>query len=244
MLWIAILVIAAIGVVGLLSARWFASVPARDIAQGLRAFIAAFGALAGTGLIYAGRFGLAIITIGAAIYAVRAMRQGKRPPDPFGGDFDGETSDVGDASEVRTASLVMRLDHSTGTLDGSIEQGSFAGRMLSELSFSELMSLRRELAQDDAESVSLLDAFLDRNEPEWRGGGGGDDGASAANDVGMDEEKALAILGLDSGASEAEVRRAHKELMARLHPDRGGSTFLASQINAARAFLLKRRGSG
>ena len=55
----------------------------------------------------------------------------------------------------------------------------------------------------------------------------------------MSSEEALKILGLATGASKSEVLQAHKRLMHKLHPDKGGSTYLASQLNNARDTLLK-----
>ena len=54
----------------------------------------------------------------------------------------------------------------------------------------------------------------------------------------MDRHTALEILGLEEGASKDEIVQAHRRLMQKMHPDRGGSDFLAKKINAARDFLL------
>ena len=55
----------------------------------------------------------------------------------------------------------------------------------------------------------------------------------------MDKQQAYKILGLEVGASTDEIRNAHKRLQRATHPDAGGSTYLAAQINAARDLLLK-----
>ena len=64
-------------------------------------------------------------------------------------------------------------------------------------------------------------------------------GAQQAPMPQMAEQQAYQVLGLEPGASEDEIRAAHKRLQRATHPDAGGSTFLAAQINAARDSLLK-----
>ena len=54
----------------------------------------------------------------------------------------------------------------------------------------------------------------------------------------MTREQAAEILGVSPDASAKEIREAHRKLMGKLHPDKGGNDFLASQLNNARDTLL------
>jgi DnaJ-domain-containing protein 1 len=140
----------------------------------------------------------------------------------------------------------MQLDHDSGTLTGKVVGGAYAGRSLDDLDEEALQKLYREVSMDQ-ESLSLLEAYLDRRFPGWREDIEGDAAAgtrSAPNAGPMTDEEAYQILGLAPGASEAEVRSAHRNLMKRFHPDQGGSTFLASKINEAKDRLLGRRRHG
>ena len=151
-------------------------------------------------------------------------------------------------SSIRTRFLEMRLDHATGTMNGQVLEGPFAGHALLELRLDELLRMLELYREADAQSASVLEAYLDRERgTDWRardpGPGAGRAGAGAGSGSGpMNETEALAILDLDPGADALAVREAHRRLMQRLHPDRGGSGYLAAKINEAKQVLLKGRG--
>jgi hypothetical protein len=68
---------------------------------------------------------------------------------------------------------------------------------------------------------------------------GGRSGRSSSNASLMDKPQARQILEVGDNASHEEILSAHKRLMAKNHPDKGGSTYIASQINQAKDILLK-----
>lgn len=149
----------------------------------------------------------------------------------------------GQASAVETAWLRMTLDHATGTMSGEVRQGRFQGRTLAQLSFAELLALHRECAGADNQSAALIEAYLDRSiGPDWREKAAAEGAAQTENAApapgGMNREQAYEVLGLKPGASDDEIREAHRRLMKQFHPDHGGSNYLAGQINRAKDVLL------
>ena len=132
----------------------------------------------------------------------------------------------------------MELDHDTGRMHGRVLVGSHQGASLDALDRATLMKLLSEI---DDDSRDLLAAYLDRREPDWREHAQRDAGASARPAGGgkMTEEEAYQILGLQPGASTEEISRAHRSLIKKLHPDQGGTTYLAARINEAKDVLLR-----
>ena len=148
----------------------------------------------------------------------------------------------GQVSRVRSAFLEMELDLDTGAMRGQILAGRYEGVSLDTLDMPTLVAL---LGDIDDDSRQLLMAYLDRREPRWREHAKYDatagEGSRAAPSGKMTEEEAYQVLGLQPGASTEEIGRAHRSLMKKLHPDQGGSTYLAARVNQAKDVLLRHR---
>ena len=153
---------------------------------------------------------------------------------PVRGSRPGQTSDV------RTKFLQMALDHDTGNIAGTVISGQYEGRALDDMAIGELADLLATCRKKDRQSASVLETYLDRMRPdEW--GEYADEHEESRTSGSRDEmtrEEALQVLGLREGATREEIIDAHRVLMQRNHPDRGGSTFLAAQINRAKDLLL------
>lgn len=142
------------------------------------------------------------------------------------------------ASTVATADLRMTLQHESGDMDGEVLSGAHAGRRLSELDLDALRTLRGTFAAPD--SLQLLDAYLDRRFADWRDSTEGAERTGGAPSApAMDKGQALQVLGLADGATHSEIVDAHRRLMQKLHPDRGGTDFLAATLNQAKDVLLE-----
>jgi DnaJ-domain-containing protein 1 len=159
----------------------------------------------------------------------------------FGGLFSGLNTQrsAGQTSQVRSQFLEMMLDHDTGQLAGRFIAGPHAGQPLDAFDLPQLAAM---IPNFDAESVALLESYLDRRFPAWRENAqrntaGGQRRPAASGK--MTEEEAYQILGLQPGASRDEIGRAHRALMKKLHPDQGGSTYLAARVNEAKDTLLR-----
>lgn len=234
MTWIAL---GALGLVLLLLAlRALADATVEQVKRALVVVAALAGAALLVVLLWSGRggqalwalllFGPAALRAWRSWQAARAFARGGR-------------ASPGGASTVETATLSMWLDHDSQTMAGEVKRGRFAGRALGSLDLPELLALLAECRAEDSESVPLVEAWLDRVEPAWREA----EAAAAApppRSGPMTRAEALSVLGLKEGATEAEIRAAHRRLMMSAHPDAGGSDWLAARLNEARDVLLGR----
>lgn len=161
---------------------------------------------------------------------------------PSWGGFPGTgRASPGRTSRVTTDHLDMELDHDSGAMHGRVLKGMFANRDLQSLKPVEVALLWQDCRFTDPQSAQLLEAYLDRVHPTWREDmSRGEQHMSSGPDGRMPVEEAWAILGLAPGADDEAIRRAHRELMLKMHPDRGGSTYLAAKINEAKDVLLGR----
>lgn len=162
---------------------------------------------------------------------------------PLPGPLRGFQKTAGRHSRIRSAMIEMEIDHATGGVEGSVLAGSFTGRRLSSLAPDNLRRLYEECSALDPEGVPLLEAYLDRRLAGWREDAQGDRDTRTrthAQSGVMTKDEAYQILGLKPGAGLDEVRHAHRTLIKKLHPDQGGSTYLAARVNQAREILLSR----
>lgn len=172
----------------------------------------------------------ALIVLAVALIATLAGNAGgRRPRWQVGGGGAQRTSNV------ETAWLRMALNHTTGDIAGEVLQGRFAGRRLEDMSVEEVLSLLRECQSEDPQSAQLLEAWLDRAAPGWRGGSG--EGAAPGQGP-MTAAEALDLLGLPDDATDDDIREAHRRMMQKHHPDRGGTAEMAAKLNQARDVLL------
>lgn len=226
-----ILGVALLGLL-LLAARSFAAADTAAVAHFAGWFAVGAGAVGCAALfvlmLSSERFGYALfVASGAGTAGFRLWRRWRNQQ---------ETK----ASRITTAVLSMQVDKRTGAITGRVLRGQFTGRRIEDLDQGELIALWRQCVAEDEAGARLIETYLDRLRPDWRetgGGGATGAGAGAAGDV-MTREQAYAILDLSPGASDAEIKDAHRRLMMKLHPDHGGSTFLAAQINRAKEILL------
>ena len=124
-------------------------------------------------------------------------------------------------------------------IDGEILTGTFEGKRLSELTLEELRLLADEWRENDKESFILLQSYILRTRDN-SGFEGSSYSATKPDISELTQTEALEILGLDPDATKSQVQKAHKRLIQRLHPDRGGSDYLAAKINAAKDKLTSR----
>jgi hypothetical protein len=205
----------------------------RDIARTARWLLGGAAALFAAFLIVRGRIEIGAI-VGAAAFSI--LRYGRLGPIKFESDVPSGEGE----SAVRSRYIAMNLDHATGEVTGKVIYGEFQGIDLIDLDEAESRRLLRAVA-NDPDSLSLLETWLDKNRAGWREwlASHPEPGADTSSPI-DDDEQAYEVLGLKPGASADEIRAAHRKLMMGVHPDQGGSNFLASKINEAKDRLLKK----
>lgn len=154
----------------------------------------------------------------------------------------GPRAQSGQATRVATDWVEMELDHDTGDMRGRVLKGLFKGKSLQQLVDDDVLRFYAEAGAADSETARLLEAYLDRRlGPDWRTKGHEKTSSSqqrSRSSSGMMRDEAYRVLGLSPGASEEQIRDAYKRLMMNLHPDRGGTDYLAAKINEAKDVLL------
>lgn len=228
--------------------RWFARTPPAQIRQTLKrtlfvlvlallVFLAASGRLHWLVAVLASLLPLLRRALPLLRYVPLLNQLYRRYRNTAGG---ANAASGGRSSRVETHWLCMSLDHDSGAIDGEVLSGEFRGQRLTELSLPQLLALYHTLQQQDQNSARLLQGFLDRvHGASWRGHADGTTQTQAPPvDTSLSRQEALAILGLEEGADREHILAAHRRLIQRLHPDRGGSDYLAARLNEARDVLL------
>lgn len=136
-------------------------------------------------------------------------------------------------STIDTPFLRVQLDQNGQPISGQVLQGKFSGRLIASLDVAELALLIKECASDQ-QSTDLLLLLIKQNTGSQSSGAGRQYNRTNR----MTAQQALKLLGLRTNASRKEIITAHRRLMQKAHPDRGGSVELAAQINEARDVLL------
>jgi hypothetical protein len=149
----------------------------------------------------------------------------------------GATSQSGNqTSTVETTLLRMQLAHDSGGLQGEVLKGSFEGWRLADMDRAQLEQLMAFCRSEDEDSARLLESYLQQRFPGEEPFGSGQTNTQTSGD--MDRREALNILGLTDDAGREDIVAAHRSLIQKLHPDRGGNDYLAAKINQAKDFLL------
>lgn len=229
--------------------RWFSRQSPQDIARHLRRLPLYIGAGLLILLAARGRLSWLIAAIGSAFAVLPRLlpllqhlpivaRLYQRYKT---GRTAGEGPKPGQTSQVESRYVRMNLNHASGEIDGVILAGGFKGKRLSDLTLAQAIELLQECRTQDEESARLIQAFLDRVHGEaWHAQANAEStrGTGTSSSISMTRGEAYEILGLESGASDDEVVTAHRRLMQKFHPDRGGSDYLAVKINQAKDLLL------
>ena len=138
-------------------------------------------------------------------------------------------------STVASRFVRMNLDHETGKMSGQVLEGEFEHWELDEMERAQLESLLSYCSKNDPDSARLLESYLTQRFPDESFENQQPYSESSSQ---MQRAEALSILGLEGEPDSEAIVNAHRHLMQKLHPDRGGNDYLAAKINQAKDVLL------
>lgn len=142
-------------------------------------------------------------------------------------------------SNFKTEFLDVQVDLQTGQVFGSIISGPHQGATLDSLSPEDLETLENHYKQHDKTSYYLIRMIRQRGGHQYREQEGQSGHNSSVFEASPSTKEALQILGLEPEPNKQQIIKAHRALIQKLHPDRGGNDFLASRVNLAKEALLK-----
>jgi hypothetical protein len=232
MAYLAIGVLILIGVIAML--RAYASANPHTLATAARRTALGSAALGAVLLLLrVPLLGILFLAVGAALPL--ALRWNALWPD-FGAASGWPR---GKTSRISTKYLTMELNHDNGVIEGRVLAGRHRDRRLAELTFEQLLDVREDCQLDDAESV--VDRGLSRPLHGATGVPGRRAGESSGNarpaPRGRDDTRRPMRCSGWRRASDAESATPITAWI-KLHPDHGGSDYLAAKINQARDLLL------
>lgn len=242
-----LVIVLAVLIIAAIVYRWYKRTPPQQTKQAIKKAALYGGGAALILLVVTGRLHWLFALLGGlAPFAQRALAllrsyQSLRSVFSQIPGVGGARAGGSQSSKIETAYVRMALDHASGQLTGTVLGGRHRGQRLEELDLEAVLEVLAECRIEDEESVALLEAYLDRRfGGDWRSHAQQSrSGVGKAPPSGMTIDEAYAVLGVAKDATPEQIRDAHRRLMQKLHPDRGGSTYLAAKINQAKDLLLK-----
>ena len=141
-----------------------------------------------------------------------------------------------------TEYLKIQLDVSTGAVSGQVKKGLFEDSELEALSSGQLDELEALYAKEHKRSFYLLRVYRQKKtgfKNQYNDQSNNEKTAQSTSMSGtLSYDEALQILGVENTTKKADIEKAYKRLIQKLHPDRGGNDYLASRINLARDIIL------
>ena len=138
---------------------------------------------------------------------------------------------------LKTAIVEVTINFANSQISGTVLAGPHAGAELDSLSENQLAELLEYCKAQDAKSVYLLRMYMAKRFQQKTQSNGSSETASSSS---MSIEEAAEILGISIAADKEEINQAHRRLIGRVHPDKGGNDYLASLLNRARDLMLEK----